>query len=399
MTETPRKTMKPETQLVSTGRSPDRHAGAVNVPPYRASTIAAPNLAAWEKSRQIRFEKGAVVYGRFGTPATQALEETVAAIEGADRAVAVSSGMAACAAAILSCVKAGDHILLPDNVYMPVRGLANGLLKDFGVHSEFYDPTVGKGIAALCRTNTRLIYLEAPGSQTFEMSDVPAIVGVAKAKKIRTAFDNTWATPLFFKPLDFGIDLSINAATKYYVGHSDAMLGTIAMREELFERVKSVAAGALGNCPGSEEVYLGLRGLRTMAVRLARHQENALAVAQWFQRQPEVARVLYPALPADPGHAIWKRDFKGASGLFAVVFQAVPKAGIAALIDGLHHFSIGASFGGYESLVLPFDPAPYRTVTKWQAPGPALRFHIGLENPDDLIADLDEGFRRLRKAA
>lgn len=391
--------MKPSTKLVSAGRDPRRHAGAVNVPPYRASTIAAADLASWEEARQRRFEKHAVVYGRFGTPSTQAFEDTVAEIEGADRVVAVSSGMAACAAAILSSVKTGDHILLPDNVYQPVRGLAGGLLADFGVTATFYDPTIGAGIEALVRPDTRLLYLEAPGSQTMEMPDTAALVAVARSHGIRTAFDNTWGTPLLFKPLDHGVDISINAATKYYVGHSDAMLGTVAVRAELFERVKTVAAGFLGNCPGSEEVYLGLRGLRTMAVRLQRHGESALKIARWFQARPEVERVLYPALPEDPGYAIWKRDFSGASGLFSIVLKPCTKAAVAALVDGLEHFSIGASFGGYESLVLPFDPVPYRSATTWPSSGPCLRFHIGLEDVDDLTADLDQAFARLRAAS
>lgn len=391
--------MKPSTTLVSAGRNPRRHSGAVNVPAFRASTITAPDLATWEASRNRRFEKDAVVYGRWGTPASQALEEAVAAIEGADRAVSVSSGMAACASAILAVVKTGDHLLLPDNVYQPVRGFANGLLKEFGVEATFYDPLIGSAIAKLMKPNTRLLYLEAPGSQTMEMPDTRALVAEAKARKIRTAFDNTWGTPLLFRPLDHGIDLSINAATKYYVGHSDAMLGTIAMREELFERVKTVATAYLGICAGSEEIYLGLRGLRTMAVRLKRHGESAFAVARWFQTRPEVERVLYPALPEDPGHAIWKRDFSGASGLFSVVFKPCAKAALARFVDGLEHFSIGASFGGYESLVLPFDPSHYRTVTKWEAKGPCLRFHIGLEDVDDLLEDLERGFSRMRAAA
>lgn len=391
--------MKPSTTLVSAGRNPRRHSGAVNVPAFRASTITAPDLATWEASRNRRFEKDAVVYGRWGTPASQALEEAVAAIEGADRAVSVSSGMAACASAILSVVKTGDHLLLPDNVYQPVRGFANGFLKEFGVEATFYDPLIGTGIAKLMKPNTRLLYLEAPGSQTMEMPDTRVLVAEAKARKIRTAFDNTWGTPLLFRPLDHGIDLSINAATKYYVGHSDAMLGTIAMREELFERVKTVATAYLGICAGSEEIYLGLRGLRTMAVRLKRHGESAFAVARWFQTRPEVERVLYPALPEDPGHAIWKRDFAGASGLFSVVFKPCAKAALARFVDGLEHFSIGASFGGYESLVLPFDPSHYRTVTKWDAKGPCLRFHIGLEDVNDLLEDLERGFSRMLAAA
>jgi cystathionine beta-lyase len=391
--------MKPSTTLVSAGRDPEHSAGAVNVPAYRASTITAPDFATWEAMRLRRYDKEAVVYGRFGTPTSHAFEEAVAAIEGADRVVALSSGMAACATAILSAVKTGDHVLIPDNVYQPVRVLAGGLLKDFGIASTFYDPAVGAGIAAMVLPNTRLIYCEAPGSQTMEMPDTPAIVAVAKARGIRTAFDNTWGTPLLFRPLDHGIDLSINAATKYLVGHSDAMLGTIAMRAELFERVKAVAAGYLGNCPGSEEVYLGLRGMRTLAVRLKRHGRSALAIAQWFQGRPEVHRVLYPALPEHPGHAIWKRDFAGASGLFSVMFKPFSKAAMAAFVDGLQHFGIGASFGGFESLVLPFDPSHYRTATRWEAPGQCLRFHIGLEDVDDLIQDLERGLQRLAAVA
>jgi cystathionine beta-lyase len=391
--------MKPSTTLVSAGRNPRRHSGAVDVPAFRASTITAPDLAAWEASRQRRFEKDAVVYGRWGTPGSQALEEAVAAIEGADRAVSLSSGMAACASAILSLVKTGDHLLVPDNVYQPVRGFATGFLKDFGVETTFYDPLVGAGIARLMKPNTRLLYLEAPGSQTMEMPDIRTLVAEAKARGIRTAADNTWGTPLLFRPLDHGIDLSINAATKYLVGHSDAMLGTIAMRQELFERVKTVATAHLGNCAGSEEIYLGLRGMRTMAVRLEKQGTSAFAVARWFQTRPEVERVLYPALPEDPGHALWKRDFTGASGLFSVVFKPCEKAALARFVDGLEHFAIGASFGGYESLVLPFDPSHYRTATKWEAKGPCLRFHIGLEDVDDLLEDLERGLARMRAAA
>ncbi len=391
--------MKPSTTLVSAGRNPRRHSGAVNVPAFRASTITAPDLATWEASRQRRFDKDAVVYGRFGTPSSQALEDAVAAIEGADRVVPVSSGMAACASAILALVKTGDHVLIPDNVYQPVRAFASGFLAPFGVETTFYDPLIGAGIATLMKPNTRLLYLEAPGSQTMEMPDTPALVAEAKARGMRTAFDNTWGTPLLFRPLDHGIDLSINAATKYYVGHSDAMLGTIAMRAELFERVKTVATAHLGNCAGSEEVYLGLRGIRTMGVRLKRHGESALAIARWFQARPEVERVLYPALPEDPGHAIWKRDFAGASGLFSVVFKPCSKAALAAFVDGLEHFAIGASFGGYESLVLPFDPSHYRTATAWPFKGPCVRFHIGLEDVDDLLEDLERASARMRAAA
>ncbi len=389
--------MKRDTTLIAAGRHPEDQFGAVNTPIYQASTITRPTLADWEASRDERYQKGKYVYGRFGTPTTGALEEAVAALEGADRAVAVSSGMAACAAAILACVKGGDHILVPDAVYFPVRNFCNAFLAPFGVETTFYDPTIGKGIASLLRDNTRLIYLEAPGSQTFEMQDVPAITAIARERGIYTAFDNTWGTPLLFRPLEHGVDFSINAATKYFVGHSDAMLGVVSVREELFKPLKD-AAMFTGNGPGAHEAYLGLRGLRTMGVRLERHGRNTLRVTRWFAQQKGVHKVLYPALPDDPGHAIWRRDFDGASGLFSVMFEPFEKKAVAAFVDDLEHFLIGASFGGYESLVLPFDPSKNRTATEWRAPGPCLRFHIGLEDPDDLIADLDKGLARMRAA-
>ena len=387
--------MKTETRIVSAGRHPEKHFGAVNPPVYRASTITRRSMAEWREVRTRMFDD--VVYGRFGTPTTKAFEEAVAALESADRAVAVSSGMAACTAAILATVKGGDHFLVPDNAYQPVRKLAENFLRPFGVETTYYDPSIGAGIAGLIRDNTSLIWLEAPGSQTMEMQDIPAITAVARERGVTTGIDNTWATPFFFKPLDFGVDLSVNAATKYLVGHSDAMLGVVSIRAELFERVK-ITANSMGSCPGSEECYLGLRGLRTLAVRLKQHEENALLVANWFRSRPEVNRVLYPALPDDPGHALWKRDFSGASGLFSVILEPAGEAQVAAMVDDLEHFGLGASWGGYESLVLPFDPTAYRTATEWRAAGPCLRFHIGLENPDDLIADLEAGFARLRAA-
>lgn len=387
--------MKTDTKIVSAGRHPEDHFGAVNTPAYRASTITRPTMAEWDKARTRVFDD--IVYGRFGTPTTKAFEEACAALEGADRAVATSSGMAACAAAILSAVKGGDHMLITDSTYFPVRKFADNFLKPFGVDTTYYDPLIGAGIADLIQDNTTLIWLESPGSQTFEVQDIPAITAIARDRGIRTGIDNTWATPLLFRPLDFGVDLSVNAATKYVVGHSDAMLGVVSMRADLYEGVK-LAANHTGNCAGSEECYLGLRGLRTMGLRLKQHGHNALTLAQWFQQQPAVNRVLYPALPDDPGHALWKRDFQGASGLFSVMLEPATDAQIAAMVDGLEHFGLGASWGGYESLVLPFDPSNYRSATEWRAPGPCLRFHIGLEDPDDLIADLDAGFHRLAKA-
>ena len=389
--------MKDPTKIVSGGRHPQDHAGAVNPPAYRASTITYPTLAEWDVARHDRFNK--VLYGRFGTPQTKAFEEAMAVLEGGERAVATSSGLAAGAAVVMANVKAGAHVLLPDTVYGPIRNLCTKFLVNLGVETTFYDPMIGAGIDALIRPETSLIYLESPGSQTFEVQDVPAIVAVAKDRGIPTAMDNTWATPVLFKPLAFGVDYSINAATKYIVGHSDAMLGVVTTREELFEPLKIVANG-VGNCAGSEELYLGLRGLRTLDVRLERHGRNALQLAQWFDARPEIDRVLYPALPSCPGHEYWKRDFNGASGLFTVIFgRDYPRNALAAMIDGLEHFMLGASFGGYESLVLPINPAEFRTNAAWETPGPCIRFHVGLEDPGDLIADLESGFERLNAAA
>lgn len=385
--------MKKHTRLIATGRHPADHHGAVNVPPYRTSTVIRDKAEEMIHRRGSPFDQ--FLYGRIGTPTTFAFEEATAALENTDRAAALSSGMAACAGAILAVARAGDHLLVQDSVYRPVRRLCDEFLTRLGIETTYFDPAIGADIDGLVRRNTRMIYLEAPGSQTFEIPDVPAITEVAKTKGIYTAADNTWATGYFYRPIDLGVDFAINAATKYLVGHSDAMLGVIACRAELFERMKTVSAMYLGNCPGSEELYLGLRGLRTLAVRLRQHQENALAVARWLSDHPAVDRVLYPALPDDPNHALWQRDFTGASGLLSIVLKPVDEAAAFAFVDGLHHFGLGASFGGYESLVLPFDPSAYRTAVPWAGSGPAIRLHIGLEDPEDLIEDLDAGLSRL----
>lgn len=387
--------MKPETRLVHGGRHPERQHGIVNPPVYRASTVIFPSVQALKAASAQPFS--GVYYGRYGTPTTFALEEAVAELEGAHRAVATSSGLAAIAATLLAFLRAGDHCLIADNVYGPTRKFCDGMLARFGVAVEYYDPLIGAGIADLLRPQTRLVYLEAPGSLTFEMQDVPAITAAAHGVGAVTVMDNTWATPLYFDALAHGVDVSIHAATKYLVGHADAMLGVINTTEASFEPVKRSVV-ALGNCPGSEECALGLRGLRTLAVRLQRHQESALTVAQWLRARPEVARVLYPALPEDPGHALWRRDFKGASGLFGVVLQPTSQAAVTALLDGLELFGLGYSWGGYESLVIPAEPAALRTATAWQAEGPCLRLHIGLEDPQDLITDLEAGLARLRQA-
>jgi cystathionine beta-lyase len=295
---------------------------------------------------------------------------------------------------LLAFVEAGDHILVTDSVYQPGRAFADRMLKRLGIETTYYDPGISAGIAALCRANTRLVLVESPGSQTFEMQDIPSIAAAAHAKNIWVIADNTWATPLYCKPLSLGADVSIEAATKYIVGHADAMLGSVTANARAAKFLDQ-AKESLGTCPGSEETYLGLRGLRTLAVRLERHQRSGIAVAEWLAGRPEVDRVLHPALPGDPGHAIWKRDFTGASGLFTAVLKPVPEKALARFLDGLKLFGMGYSWGGYESLVIPFDPTSYRTATRWRAEGPALRFHIGLEAVEDLIGDLARGFERL----
>lgn len=380
---------RPETEVVHVGRKPFEQHGFVNTPVYRGSTVLYPTLEALKTRTQ------AYTYGRRATPTTHALEEAIAHLEGGAATILTSSGLAAISTAILAFVNSGDHILIVDSVYQPARAFADKMLKRLGVETTYYDPLIGSDIDKLFRPNTRLVLVEAPGSQTFEMQDIPAIATAAHAKNIWVMADNTWATPLYCKPLALGADVSIQAATKYIVGHADAMLGAITVNARAAKLVDN-AKEALGTCPGSEETYLGLRGMRTLAVRLERHQRSGIAVAEWLQSRPEVDRVLHPALPDDPGHAIWKRDFTGACGLFTAVLKPISENALAAFLDGLKFFGMGYSWGGYESLVVPFDPTPYRTATRWRGPGPALRFHVGLEAVDDLIADLAAGFERMK---
>ncbi len=390
------KSKKPDTLLTHAGRHPEQNHGVVNPPVYHASTILHPDVADMEASEAKRLEP-VTLYGRTGTPTQFALEEAMAALEGGDRAVAVCSGAAACYVALLAYLKAGDHALIPDSVYGPVRAFATGFLTRFGVAIEFYDPMIGAGIAALVKPNTKAIYLESPGSITFEVQDVPAIVAVAKARGIATMLDNTWASPLFFKPLALGVDVSIVAGTKYIVGHSDAMMGIAICAEHSFAAVKR-SAQQLGYHAAPDDSYLALRGLRTAGVRLRAHEKAALAVARWLKARPEIERLLHPAFPDCPGHEFWRRDFSGSSGLFSVTLQRdIPKRAVSAMLDGLELFGLGYSWGGFESLIVPPDPARIRTATKWDA-GPLLRLHVGLEDTDDLIADLERGFDRLNKA-
>ena len=379
---------KAETRLAHAGRAPARHHGFVNTPIYRGSTVLFPTLAGLEANAQD------FTYGRLGTPTVKALEEAIAELEGGTRTLLTPSGLSAIATSLLAFVSAGDEILVSDSVYRPTRRFCDHVLKRLGVRTIYYDPLIGAGIKKLLGAKTKLVFAELPGSQTFEVQDIPAIVKAAHDAGAVVILDNTWATPLYFKPFAHGVDVSIQAATKYIVGHADAMLGAITASEKAARAVERTHED-LGLCPGPEDAYLGLRGLRTLSVRLARHQQSALELARWLKSRPEVARVLHPGLPSDPGHALWRRDFTGASGLFAIILKPASHAALAAMLDGLSLFGMGYSWGGFESLILPFDPRDYRTATTWEADGPALRLHVGLEDVDDLKADLEAGFARL----
>jgi cystathionine beta-lyase len=391
--------MQDETRIVIAGREPERYEGAVNPPVYHVSTVLHESVAELKAAQAARErDEQRLVYGRSGTPTTFALENAIAALEGGHRTLAYPSGLAAITGTLLAFARAGDHILVTDSVYAPTRIFCNTMLARLGVETGFYDPLIGAGIRRLLRANTRVVFVESPGSLTFEMQDIPAIAEVAHSAGAIVVMDNTWATPLFCKPLRLGVDVSIIAGTKYIVGHSDAMLGLATATREAWPRLRD-AYRQLGLSIGPDEAYLGHRGLRTLAVRLARHQENALAVAEWLQGRPEVARVLHPALPDDPGHALWRRDFSGASGLFSVELRPCPEAAVEAMIDGLELFGLGYSWGGFESLVVPAQPARSRSATRWEGHGPLIRLHIGLEAVEDLKADLEAGFARLRANA
>ncbi len=385
---------KDATRLAQLGRDPAANHGVVNPPVYHASTILFPTAAALRAGPK-PLRKGETQYGRAGTPTTFAFEDSVAALEGGFGGIAVPSGLAAIAGAYLGLVKAGDHVLVSDSVYNPNRAFCDGPLTDFGVEVEYYDPLIGAGIAALMRPNTKLVFVESPGSITFEVQDLPAIAEQAHDAGALVVADNTWASPLFCRPLDLGCDVVIHAATKYFNGHSDAMLGVIVAKTEALYHTLRDRTQRYGYAVGPDDVYLNLRGLRTLSVRLARHQESALQVALWLSVQREVERVLHPGLPDDPGHDLWKRDFAGASGLFGVILKPVPETALDRMLDGLRLFGMGYSWGGYESLCVPTAPAKARTATTWSSDGPSLRVYVGLEDANDLIDDLKAGLQRL----
>ena len=388
MNKRPRR-QRQDTRLVHAGREPKRFHGFVNTPIYRGSTILFPTAAALEANDQ------EFTYGRLGTPTVRSLEEAIAELEGGYDTRLTPSGLSAIATTLLALLSAPDHLLISDAVYRPTRRFCDHVLTRLGVEVTYYDPLVGERIKDLIKRNTKVVFTESPSSLTFEVQDIPAIAAAAHAAGAMVVLDNTWATPLYFKSFAHGADVSIQAATKYIVGHADTMLGAITTSQATWRAIARTHED-LGLCPGPEDVYLGLRGLRSLGVRLAHHQASALALAEWLEGRPEVSRVIHPALPCHPGHHIWKRDFTGASGLFAIVLKQASKRAVAAMLDGLELFGMGYSWGGHESLIIPFDPSSYRTATKWVAEGPALRLHAGLEDIDDLKSDLEAGFARLR---
>jgi len=386
--------MHDQTRVTTLGRDPHRHHGIVNPPVYHASTILYPTLEALDAPRI----RDGYYYGRYGTPTTRALADAVAGIEGGDFSLIVSSGKTAITTVLLGLTRAGDHILVTDSAYQPTRTFADGVLQRFGVETTYYDPRIGAGIAELIRPNTKLVFTESPGSLTFEVQDIPAIVEAAHAEGVNVVTDNTWAAGLYFKPFAHGVDVSIQAATKYIVGHSDVMMGTITATEALRGPIQH-AYNELAGAPGPDDCYLALRGLRTMATRLAQHQASAIRIAEWLEKRAEVEAVLHPALESHPDHTLWRRDFTGSSGLFAFRLPAVPRPALAAMLDHLELFGMGYSWGGFESLLIPTAPGKIRSAVPWRHEGQMLRIHVGLEHPDDLIADLEAGFARLRAAA
>ncbi|WP_309144195.1 cystathionine beta-lyase [Streptomyces sp. BR123] len=395
-------TNSPETRFVHAGSDPARQGGYVNPPVYRASTALYRDTAEMAASQADPLKRGTPVYGRFGTPTGRAFEQALTELEGGHASVLTCSGLSAITTAILAYVRAGDHILVSDSVYLPTRKFCDSLAA-LGVETEYYDPRAGgAAIEDLIRPRTRLLYLESPGSTTFEVQDVPALTTACRARGVTTIADNTWATPAFFRPMalgggaDAGVDVVVHSATKYLTGHADSILGAIVCSQESYPTVRA-AAIRLGQCAGADDAYLGLRGLRTLGVRMARHHEQGLELARWTAGQEGVAAVLHPGLPGDPGHALWRRDFTGAAGLFGVELHPdFGRAAVDAMLDRLRLFGLGHSYGGYESLVVPADPVSHRLPGTWAGRGPLIRVHVGFESLTDLKEDLSAAFEALR---
>ena len=380
------------TQVGHLGRTPQKFLGAVNTPVFRATTMLFPTVADLEAA--VRGEYQGIGYGLHGLPTVTDLQAAIAQLEGGHAALAVPSGLTATTLPLLALAKPGDHVLVTDSVYGPTRRFCELHLKRLGVEVGYYDPLLGADIAREFRPNTRIVFVESPGSLTFDVQDVPAIARVAHARNALVIMDNSWATPLYFRAFDHGVDVSVHAATKYIGGHSDVLLGLIVGSAATFPALHRLWTD-MGVTASSDDCFLGLRGLRTLAVRLARHQASGIKIAEWLRTRPEVREVIHPALPGSRGHELWKRDFAGATSLFGMVLHPVAKERIDAMLDGMRLFSMGWSWGGFESLMIPVYPERVRTASRWDVGGPSLRLYIGLEDPDDLIADLGDGFARL----
>lgn len=394
MSDEPGPVSKPKaaTAVTQLGRDPRQHLGAVNTPVYRASTILFDRVADLETAE--RGEYPGITYGLHGLPTVRDLQAAVAALEGGHAALAVPSGLAAITLTLLATTRPGDHVLVTDSAYGPTRRFCTQQLSRLGVEATYYDPLLGSGIEREFRPNTRIVFTESPGSLSFEVQDLPAIAQVAHRRGARVLLDNTWATPLGFPAFARGADITVHAGTKYLGGHSDVLVGWVTCNEESYPDLYRLWTD-MGVAASSDDCFLALRGLRTLAIRLERHTQSALAIARWLRGRPEVAEVIFPALEQSRGHALWRRDFTGACGLFGVVLKPVAKAHVDAMLNGLRLFRLGWSWGGFESLIIPAHPERIRTATRWEAAGPYLRLQVGLEDPQDLIADLAGGLGRL----
>ena len=385
---------KNDTKNIIAGKRKKLSNGFVNSPVYKGSTVLF-NTVEEMQSKMKNKNSQTLFYGRFGSPATFEFENAIADIDESYTAVATASGTAAIVASLLAVLKTGDHILMTDSAYGVSRNITKKLLNNMGITTTFYNPNLTNKIKELITNKTKLIFMESPGSLTFEIQNISMIVDIAKKYKLITVIDNTWATSLYLKPMNYGVDISIQSATKYIVGHSDAMLGVITTNKKYAKQIRE-SAHNLGSCPGPEDIYLGIRGLKTLSIRLKKHQENAMKIIEWLLSQKEVNRVLYPALPDNPGYKIWKKDFKGASGLFGVVLENTRKDLIYKMLNNLKLFNMGYSWGGYESLILPVNPEKIRDTYKWNHMDLTLRIHAGLEDPEDLIKDLKDNFNILK---
>lgn len=377
------------TKLVHIGRDTKASKGFVNPPLYKGSTVLFPTVKSLSEGGYGYW------YGRKGSPTYETLENSLNELEGSDDTILTPSGLSAITTALLALLKTGNHLLVTDSVYQPTRNFCNSTLKALGIDVTYYDPRIGSGIETLIQPNTKIIFLESPGSQSFEIQDIPAIVDKAKKANILTLIDNTWATPLYLKPLNLGVDVSIHSGTKYFIGHADAMIGTVSSNGETAEKIRQMAY-SLGLCAGPDDVQLALRGLRSLGVRLEHHQKAAIELASWLEEQPEFECVLHPALSSHPDHELFKRDFKGSTGLFTAILKPAEQSKVETMLNGLELFAMGWSWGGFESLALPFNPSSYRSATTWDYEGQAIRFHIGNENMDDLKEDLKAGLALLK---